>query len=67
VTLVQRIARVPQEGPPTNAPLSPVKIEHVKVRRVVGGAAAWMPESAKLPPLPGLPPPGKAQQVPTRP
>jgi peptidyl-prolyl cis-trans isomerase A (cyclophilin A) len=66
-TLVQRIARVPQEGPPTNTPLTPVKIERVKVRRVVGGAAAWMPASAKLPPLPGVPPPGKAVQVPAQP
>jgi peptidyl-prolyl cis-trans isomerase A (cyclophilin A) len=67
VTLVQRIARVPQEGPPTNTPLTAVKIERVKVRRVVGGAATWMPESAKLPPLPGLPPPGKVQQAPNPP
>jgi peptidyl-prolyl cis-trans isomerase A (cyclophilin A) len=66
-TLVQRIARVPQEGPPTNTPLTPVKIERVKVRRLVGGAAAWMPASAKLPPMPGVPPPGKALQAPTPP
>lgn len=63
-TLVQRIARVPQDGPPNNRPLSPVAIEKVEIRRVVGGAAKWMPESAKLPPIPGLPVPGRAVQVP---
>jgi peptidyl-prolyl cis-trans isomerase A (cyclophilin A) len=63
-TLVQRIARVPQDGPPNNRPLSPVTIEKVEIRRMVGGAAKWMPASAKLPPMPGLPAPGRAVQVP---
>jgi peptidyl-prolyl cis-trans isomerase A (cyclophilin A) len=63
-TLVQRIARVPQSGPPRNRPLTRVTIEKVEVRRMVGGIAKWMPESAKLPPLPGLPAPGRAVQVP---
>jgi peptidyl-prolyl cis-trans isomerase A (cyclophilin A) len=62
-TLVQRIARVPQSGAPTNRPLTPVVIERVEVRRVAGGAAKWMPDSAKLPPMPGLVPPGRAVQV----
>ena len=62
-TLVQRIARVPQSGPPQNRPLTAVTIDKVEIRRVVGGIAKWMPESAKLPPLPGLPPPGRAVQV----
>jgi len=57
-TLVQRIARVPQSGPPGNTPLTPVTIDRVKIKKVVGGAAAWMPASAKLPPMPGVPPPG---------
>jgi hypothetical protein len=41
-----------------------VTIEKVEIRRVVGGAAKWMPASAKLPPLPGLAPPGRAVQIP---
>jgi len=60
-TLVQRIARVPQSGPPNNRPLTPVVIEHVEIKRVVGGIAKWMPESAKLPPMPGIAPPGRIQ------
>ncbi|MFI5307047.1 MAG: peptidylprolyl isomerase [Polyangiales bacterium] len=59
-TLVQRIARVPQSGAPDNKPLTPVTIERVEIRRVVGGAAKWMPASAKLPPMPGVVPPGRA-------
>jgi peptidyl-prolyl cis-trans isomerase A (cyclophilin A) len=62
-TLVQRIARVPQSGAPANRPLTPVVIEKVEIKRVVGGIAKWMPESAKLPPLEGLPAPGRAVQV----
>jgi peptidyl-prolyl cis-trans isomerase A (cyclophilin A) len=62
-TLVQRIARVPQSGMPTNRPLTPVVIEHVEIRRAPGGAAKWMPASAKLPPMPGVPAPGRAIQV----
>jgi peptidyl-prolyl cis-trans isomerase A (cyclophilin A) len=67
VTLAQRIARVPQSGGPENRPLTPVTIERVEIRRVTGGAAKWMPESAKLPPLPGVAPPGRAVQVGTEP
>jgi peptidyl-prolyl cis-trans isomerase A (cyclophilin A) len=63
VTLVQRIARVPQSGGPENRPLTPVTIERVEIRRVAGGAAKWMPESAKLPALPGVAPPGRAVEV----
>jgi peptidyl-prolyl cis-trans isomerase A (cyclophilin A) len=62
-TLVQRIARVPQSGAPDNRPLTPVTIERVEIRRVVGGAAKWMPASAKLPPMPGVVPPGHAVEV----
>jgi peptidyl-prolyl cis-trans isomerase A (cyclophilin A) len=62
-TLVQRIARVPQSGMPNNRPLTPVVIEHVEIKRLAGGAAKWMPESAKLPPMPGVPAPGRAVQV----
>jgi peptidyl-prolyl cis-trans isomerase A (cyclophilin A) len=61
--LVQRIARVPQAGP-GNTPITPVTIEHVEIRRMLGGATKWMPPSAKLPPLPGVAPPGRAVQVP---
>jgi peptidyl-prolyl cis-trans isomerase A (cyclophilin A) len=64
-TLVQRIARVPQG--PENRPLTPVVIEHVEIKKVVGGAAAWMPASAKLPPMPGVPAPGRAVQAPATP
>ncbi len=63
-TLVQRIARVPQSGAPDNRPLTPVVIEKVEIKRVVGGVAKWMPASAKLPPMPGVPPPPRAVQVP---
>jgi peptidyl-prolyl cis-trans isomerase A (cyclophilin A) len=66
VTLVQRIARVPQSGAPKNRPLTEVKIERVEIRRVAGGAAKWMPASAKLPPMPGVPPPGRAIEVPSQ-
>jgi peptidyl-prolyl cis-trans isomerase A (cyclophilin A) len=62
-TLVQRIARVPQSGPPNNRPLTPVVIEHVEIKRVAGGIAKWMPESAKLPPMPGIAPPGRIIDV----
>jgi peptidyl-prolyl cis-trans isomerase A (cyclophilin A) len=65
-TLVQRIARVPQSGPPGNTPLTVVKIEHVKIKKVEGGAPKWMPSSARLPPMPGVPPPGRAVQVPAK-
>jgi peptidyl-prolyl cis-trans isomerase A (cyclophilin A) len=66
-TLVQRIARVPQSGPPDNRPLTPVLIEHVEIKRVPGGIAKWMPESAKLAPMPGIPAPGRAVQIPLAP
>ena len=60
-TLVQRIARVPQG--PGNRPLTPVTIDKVEIKRIVGGATKWMPESAKLPPMPNLAPPGRALPV----
>ena len=41
-------------GPPDNRPLTPVVIEHVEIGASSGGAAKWMPESAKLPPMPGV-------------
>lgn len=37
--VVQRIARVPQAGPPDNRPLTPVVIERILIRRQRGGAA----------------------------
>ena len=46
-----------------NRPITPVAIESVEIRRLAGGAAKWMPKSAQLPPLPGLPPPGRAVEV----
>ena len=61
-TLVQRIARVPQG--PENRPLTAVTIEHVEIRKLAGGAASWMPASAKLPPMQGVPAPGRAVMVP---
>jgi peptidyl-prolyl cis-trans isomerase A (cyclophilin A) len=62
--LVQRIARVPQSGAPNNRPLTPVVIDHVEIKRVAGGIAKWMPDSAKLPPMmPGVVPPGRVIQV----
>lgn len=64
-TLVQRIARVPQSGAPKNEPLTPVVMEKIEIKRVVGGIAKWMPASAKLPSLHGVVPVGKAVQVPT--
>jgi peptidyl-prolyl cis-trans isomerase A (cyclophilin A) len=61
--LVQRIARVPQSGAPLNKPLTAVTIERVEIRRVAGGAAKWMPASAKLPPLSGAAPLGRAVEI----
>jgi peptidyl-prolyl cis-trans isomerase A (cyclophilin A) len=63
-SLVQRIARVPQSGAPKNEPLTPVVMEKIEIKRVVGGIAKWMPAGAKLPPLSGMVPAGKAVQVP---
>jgi peptidyl-prolyl cis-trans isomerase A (cyclophilin A) len=56
VSVVQRIARVPQVGAPTNRPLNPVVIEEVEIKRVPGGAAKWSPEAA-------TPPPGRAVKL----
>jgi peptidyl-prolyl cis-trans isomerase A (cyclophilin A) len=67
VTLVQRIARVPQSGAPDNRPLTPVTIERIEIRRIAGGAEKWMPPSAKLPPLPGVVPPGRAVEIQPKP
>jgi peptidyl-prolyl cis-trans isomerase A (cyclophilin A) len=44
VQLVNRIARVPQSGPPNNRPLTPVYIEHVSIQRQ--GAVAQAPHEA---------------------
>jgi peptidyl-prolyl cis-trans isomerase A (cyclophilin A) len=38
--IVNRIARVPQNGPPNNNPLTPVVIERVAIERRQGGASA---------------------------
>jgi peptidyl-prolyl cis-trans isomerase A (cyclophilin A) len=38
--IVNRIARVPQNGPPNNHPLTPVVIERVTIERRAGGASA---------------------------
>jgi peptidyl-prolyl cis-trans isomerase A (cyclophilin A) len=60
-TLVQRISRMPQskEGKPN----APVVVKKVEIKRVVGGAAKWRPEGADVPPIPGLPAPGRAVRV----
>jgi peptidyl-prolyl cis-trans isomerase A (cyclophilin A) len=65
--LAARIARVPQSGAPQNTPLTPVTIEKVEVRRLAGGAAKWMPASAKLPAMPSSIPQGRAVEVPRSP
>jgi peptidyl-prolyl cis-trans isomerase A (cyclophilin A) len=67
LALVARIAHAPQSGPPAFRPVQPVVIEVVEVKRVAGGAAAWMPASAaraaeKAMP-PGVVPEGRAVQV----
>jgi peptidyl-prolyl cis-trans isomerase A (cyclophilin A) len=61
--LVHRIARVPQQD--KNRPITPVVIEQVEIKRVAGGASAWMPEGAKLEArMPTREPPaGRALQV----
>ncbi|MDH5671667.1 MAG: peptidylprolyl isomerase [Myxococcales bacterium] len=64
ITLVQRISRVPQQGAPSYRPLAPVAIEEVEIRKVVGGLEKWMPDSARLPPLPNVPVRGGVIQVP---
>jgi peptidyl-prolyl cis-trans isomerase A (cyclophilin A) len=63
IGLVQRIARVPSRGKPTFEPLQKVAIKKVEIRRVVGGASKWMPASAKLAPMPGVVPEGRAVMV----
>lgn len=66
--IVNRIARVPQSGPPNNRPLTPVVIEKVTVERRNGGANA-VAASGGASPAPAAPggkvapaavPPGKA-------
>ena len=61
VGLVQRIARVPQQGP-GNTPITKVVIERVLIKRVPGGAQRWMPKSARLPAM-GAVPQGRAVEV----
>lgn len=66
--IVNRIARVPQSGPPNNRPLTPVVIERVSIERRAGGASAVAaapgavaaPAAASGKPAPGAVPPGKA-------
>jgi peptidyl-prolyl cis-trans isomerase A (cyclophilin A) len=65
--IVNRIARVPQSGPPNNHPLTPVVIERVSIERRVGGAGAVAaapgsaaPAARSGKPAPGVVPPGKA-------
>lgn len=62
--LVARISRVPQSGPPEFRALTPVAIQSVEVKRIAGGAAAWMPAgAAEAAAVPGVVPPGKSVQV----
>jgi peptidyl-prolyl cis-trans isomerase A (cyclophilin A) len=65
--IVSRIARVPQNGPPNNNPLTPVVIERVTIERRVGGASAVAAAPASTAPAAAAPsgkpaaiPPGKA-------
>jgi peptidyl-prolyl cis-trans isomerase A (cyclophilin A) len=65
--IVNRIARVPQSGPPNNRPLTPVVIEKVSVeRRTAGASASAKPAepAAEKPAVekPAAPPPGQAVQ-----
>jgi peptidyl-prolyl cis-trans isomerase A (cyclophilin A) len=61
VTLVQRISHMPQAT--RGFPDAPVVIEKLEIRRVVGGAAKWRPKGEVVPPIPGLPAPGRAVLV----
>lgn len=59
--IVNRIARVPQSGPPNNRPLTPVVIEKVTVERRAGGASAPAASAASKPAdKPAAPPQGQA-------
>jgi peptidyl-prolyl cis-trans isomerase A (cyclophilin A) len=60
IEIVNRIARVPQSGPPDNRPLTPVVMEHVTVERRANKAASAAPAEPKAPA--GIPA-GKAVQV----
>jgi peptidyl-prolyl cis-trans isomerase A (cyclophilin A) len=60
-TLVQRISRMPQSK--EGKPHAPVVVKKVEIKRVVGGAAAWRPDGDVIPPIPGLPAPGRAVRV----
>lgn len=48
--IVSEIARVPQTGSPDNAPLTPVRIARVLIRRVEGGAASARITTPERPP-----------------
>lgn len=69
--IVNRIARVPQNGPPNNHPLTPVVIERVAIERRAGGASAVaaggggsaVPAAAAVSSKPAAVPPGKAVRV----
>jgi peptidyl-prolyl cis-trans isomerase A (cyclophilin A) len=59
--LVNRIARVPQSGPPNNRPLTPVVIEKVTIERRTAAPAAPPAESAPAKSTtPTTPAPGRA-------
>jgi peptidyl-prolyl cis-trans isomerase A (cyclophilin A) len=64
--LVNRIARVPQSGPPNNRPLTPVVIEKVTIQRGAAkapAAASGKAEESK-PSAPGSAAPAKAAEAP---
>ena len=68
--LVYRIARVPQAGPPSNRPLTPIVISRVDVMRIQGGAKVQAPwaevdpgDSLPRNSVPGVAPPGRAVEV----
>jgi len=48
--IVHRIARVPQVGPPSNAPVTPIVITRLLIRRQRGGAVAAKVTMPQLPP-----------------
>jgi peptidyl-prolyl cis-trans isomerase A (cyclophilin A) len=64
--IVNRIARVPQSGPPNNRPLTPVVIERVTIERRAGGASAVAaaPNTAPAAAASGKPTPPANQPAP---
>ncbi|HKU37002.1 MAG TPA: peptidylprolyl isomerase [Polyangiales bacterium] len=63
--IVNRIARVPQSGPPNNRPLTPVVMEKVTIERRAGGANAAAAGASVAPSgsAPAAVPAGKAVRV----